>query len=230
MRFELLFLDTADPLLGRLDYASLSQQALMEMVISEITNKEKICGDVDEPEDIEQWEGVIIEDGEVVDIEWDVCGLEGSLCVEWLPSSVIGFIASENEFTCTLNWASLPTSMTHLDLRNNAFTGPIDLEKLPVRIKYLDVSINQFSGCLKLDSLPDTLTYFYANNNQFSGSVDLTGLPAALMSLHISQNQLSANPTKGHLSVVGWNSTPVFGEAKNLLKPLVVFLSWRRPY
>ena len=43
-------------------------------------------------------------------------------------------------------------------------------------------------------------------------------------------NQFSANPTKGHLCVVGWTSTPVFGEAKNLFKPLVVFLSWRRPY
>ena len=29
MKFELLFLDTVDPSLGRLDYASLSQQALM---------------------------------------------------------------------------------------------------------------------------------------------------------------------------------------------------------
>ena len=45
-----------------------------------------------------------------------------------------------------------------------------------------------------------------------------------------AENQLSANPTKGHLSVVGWTSTPVWGEAKNLFKPLVVFLSWRRPY
>ena len=35
---------------------------------------------------------------------------------------------------------------------------------------------------------------------------------------------------EGHLSVVGWTSTPVFGEAKNLFKLLVVFLSWRRPY
>ena len=43
-------------------------------------------------------------------------------------------------------------------------------------------------------------------------------------------NICRSNPTKGHLSVVGWTSTPVLGEAKNLLKPLVVFLSWRRPY
>ncbi|KNH04859.1 hypothetical protein XU18_3984 [Perkinsela sp. CCAP 1560/4] len=110
-----------------------------------------------------------------------------------------------------------------------------------------------FCGSLKLQSLPDTLKHFYAYNNKFTGSVDLTRLPAALSCLHLENNRLSgsvvltqlpgglevlnlkdnqfsANPTKGHLSVVGWTSTPVLGEAKNLFKPLVVFLSWRRPY
>ncbi|KNH06249.1 hypothetical protein XU18_2754 [Perkinsela sp. CCAP 1560/4] len=203
MRFELLFLDTADPLLGRLDYASLSQQALMEMVISEITNKEKICGDVDEPEDIEQWEGVIIEDGEVVVILWQVRRLEGSLCVEWLPSSVMELHAIEKKFTGTLDWASLPTSMKSISLGCNAFTGPIGLERLPKSMKYLEVCKNQFSGSLKLDSLPDTLTYFYANSNQFSGSVDLTRLPADLMDMGLFENQLSGRSTIGSLSVPG---------------------------
>ncbi|KNH06613.1 hypothetical protein XU18_2564 [Perkinsela sp. CCAP 1560/4] len=78
MTFELVFLNTADPSLGRLDYASLSQQALMEMVIEGIANKEKICGDADEPIDIEEWQGVTIEDGQVVGIEWKICKLFGS--------------------------------------------------------------------------------------------------------------------------------------------------------
>ena len=47
MRFELVFLNTADPSLGRVDYESLPQQALMEMVIEGITNKRKICGDAE---------------------------------------------------------------------------------------------------------------------------------------------------------------------------------------
>ena len=138
MRFELLFFDAADSSLGRVDHESLSQQALMEMVIGEITNKEVICGDVDEPKDIEEWKGVTIEDGEVVAIGWRRFMIRGSLHLERLPSSV-------REFDAT-------------------------------------------------------------------------------------SNLLTANPTKGHLSVVGWTSTPVLGEAKNLFKPLVVFLSWRRPY
>ncbi|KNH07225.1 hypothetical protein XU18_2088 [Perkinsela sp. CCAP 1560/4] len=159
MRFQLLLFSTVDSSLGRVDHESLSHQALMEMVIGEITDKVKICGDIDEPKDIEEWEGVAIEDGEVVEIIWRDCWLTGLLCVEWLPSSVKELAVSGNRLAGTLDWA-LPTSMKELDLSANKLT----------------------------------------------------------------------NPTKGHLSVVGWTSTPVLGEAKNLFKPLVVFLSWRRPY
>ena len=60
MRFELIFLNTADPSLGRVDRASVPQQALMEMLIEGITNKEEICGDADEPNDIEEWKCVEI--------------------------------------------------------------------------------------------------------------------------------------------------------------------------
>ena len=67
---RIALLEAVDSSFGRLDYASLSQQALMEMVIEGIANKEKICGDANEPNDIEEWEGVTVEDGEVVEIAW----------------------------------------------------------------------------------------------------------------------------------------------------------------
>ncbi|KNH07233.1 hypothetical protein XU18_2096, partial [Perkinsela sp. CCAP 1560/4] len=105
---------------------------------------------------------------------------------------------------------------------------------------------NQLSGSLKLDSLPDTLTDFDAHYNKFQGSVDLTRLPAALEFLNLSENHLSgsvvltqipsnleilnlscnrfsANPTKGHLSVVGWTSTPVWGKPRTFLNPSSCF-------
>ncbi|KNH07554.1 hypothetical protein XU18_1775 [Perkinsela sp. CCAP 1560/4] len=74
MRVELLLLDTVDPSLGRLDYAPLSQQALMEMFIEEVTNKQLI---------FEEWEGVTIEDGEVAEIDWYKFDIGGSLQLEW---------------------------------------------------------------------------------------------------------------------------------------------------
>ena len=42
MSLELVFLNTADPSLGRVDLESLPRQALMEMVIEGITNKEEV--------------------------------------------------------------------------------------------------------------------------------------------------------------------------------------------
>ncbi|KNH08658.1 hypothetical protein XU18_0855 [Perkinsela sp. CCAP 1560/4] len=207
MTFQFLFFDTVDSAFGRVDRESLPQQALMEMVIQGITNKEDICCNVVEPKDVEEWIGVPIEDGEVVEIEWINYDLEGSVHLAWLPSSGRIFAAINNLLTGTVDWAFLPTSMEILDLALNAFTGSICLERLPEIMVYLNVSENAFCGSLKLESLPDTLTEFNACDNQFF-----------------------ANPTKGHLSVVGWTSTPVLGEAKNLFKPLVVFLSWRRPY
>ncbi|KNH07537.1 hypothetical protein XU18_2069 [Perkinsela sp. CCAP 1560/4] len=230
MVFKFLFLDTVDSSLGRVDHESFSHQTLMEMVIQGTTDKRAICGDPDEPKSIEDWKGVVIADDEVVEINWRNCGFTGSLCLEWLPSSVREFAAFHNGLTGTLECAALPTAMKKLGLGDNAFTGQIDLETLPERMELINVCNNELSGSLKLESLSDTLTHFVTSSNQFSGSVDLTQLPVALVWLDLSENQLSANPTKGHLSVVGWTSTPVLGEAKNLFKPLVVFLSWRRPY
>ena len=72
--------------------------------------------------------------------------------------------------------------------------------------------------------------YWIGEREHGTGTLGLEFLPCSMKSLQMWRNALSANPTKGHLSVVGWTSTPVLGEAKNLFKPLVVFLSWRRPY
>ncbi|KNH08109.1 hypothetical protein XU18_1325 [Perkinsela sp. CCAP 1560/4] len=99
MTLELVLLNTADPSLGRLDDASLSQQALMEVVIEGIANKEEICGDADEPIDIEEWKGVTVEDGEVVEIDWEQLYLEGSFHSEWLPISVRNFTVFFNQFS-----------------------------------------------------------------------------------------------------------------------------------
>ncbi|KNH08940.1 leucine-rich repeat protein [Perkinsela sp. CCAP 1560/4] len=185
MRFELLFLDTVDPSIGRVDHDSFPQQALMEMVIEAITNKEAIRGEVEEPNDIEEWKGVQVEDGEVVKISWRQFKLKGLLHLEWLPSSVTEFIVRWNNFTGTLDTASLPTSMRRLDLGLNAFTGSLGLERLPEKMEYLGVFGNKLSGSLKLESLPDTLIHFVAFKNEFTGCVDLTRLPAAMENLHL---------------------------------------------
>ena len=51
-----------DPSLGRLDYTSLSPQALMESLIGGFDEVGSICGSREEPKDLAEWEGVTIEE------------------------------------------------------------------------------------------------------------------------------------------------------------------------
>ena len=119
MRFEFVFPRRTGFFARRaVDYASLSQQALMEMVIEGITNKDRICGYVDEPKDIEEWKGVEIEDGGVVEIHWDRYCLEGSLYLEWLPPSVRKVLVGWNNLTAN------PTK-GHLSVVGQTSTQPL---------------------------------------------------------------------------------------------------------
>ena len=268
----------ADPALGRFDHASLSPQAVMEMLIEGLEDVDKICGSREEPKDISDWKGVNVDEdtGEVTEIDWDYLELKGSLDWKWLPSSLLLFGASWNGFsgsfdsnclqpslqtlflfmnaftgsldlcnlhdgmelfdmghnhlTGSIDLRYLPQSMKELTLNDNAFTESICLSHLPGVLKVLHLAVNKLRGSVDLTNLPDNLKNLYLDKNNFDGEVDLTQLPKQLERISLNDNAFSANPTKGHLSVVGWTSTPVLGEAKNLFKPLVVFLSWRRPY
>ena len=88
----------------------------------------------------------------------------------------------------------------------------------------------QQHGTVGFEFLPCSMKTVRMYANALSGTIELPDLPGKMEIVSFTCNKLTTNPTKGHLFVVGWTSTPVLGEAKNLFKPLVVFLSWRRPY
>ena len=188
----------------------LSQQDLMELFIFGLNEPEKICGNRDDPEDVCEWDGVTCNaDGEVEEFQWN---------------------NKHDNGTGTVGFEFLPWSMKTLRMFINALSGTIQLADLPGKMEVVDISFNNLIGCLDLDRLPAAVRSVYLSGIKFTGDISLENLPKGLETLSLLDNQLSANPTKGHLSVVGWTSTPVLGEAKNLFKPLVVFLSWRRPY
>eukprot|EP00009_Paramoeba_aestuarina_P006514 CAMPEP_0201508510 /NCGR_PEP_ID=MMETSP0161_2-20130828/1864_1 /ASSEMBLY_ACC=CAM_ASM_000251 /TAXON_ID=180227 /ORGANISM="Neoparamoeba aestuarina, Strain SoJaBio B1-5/56/2" /LENGTH=87 /DNA_ID=CAMNT_0047903203 /DNA_START=32 /DNA_END=295 /DNA_ORIENTATION=+ len=72
-----------DPSIGRIEKASLPQQTLMELLISDITvNRSAITlyqGDISE------WNEVFFEAGQVVEINWECKKLEGTIDLKWLP-------------------------------------------------------------------------------------------------------------------------------------------------
>ena len=185
----------------------------MELFIFGLDEADKIRGNPDSPAKLCQWNGVkcnkCVREEQVVRFWWSWRNAEG---------------------TGTLSFAYLPWSMRDLSMTNNALSGTINLADLPEDIVSLNLANNQLTGSLDIDSLQAAMQNFCLSNNKFTGEISLITMPERISNFNLSGNQLSANPTKGHLSVVGWTSTPVLGEAKNLFKPLVVFLSWRRPY
>ena len=190
----------------------LSQQTLMELFIFGFDNVENICGSRDDPRDVCTWEGVKCNtEGEVVGFTWS-------------------YMNDGEGGTGTIAFKFVPCTMTDISMCENALSGTLTLADLKDGMELLSLDYNNLSGPLSLNDLPRLMQRVNLSENSFTGEVSLTGLPRCLQALYLGRNQLSANPTKGHLSVVGWTSTPVLGEAKNLFKPLVVFLSWRRPY
>ncbi|KNH04355.1 transposase IS204/IS1001/IS1096/IS1165 family protein [Perkinsela sp. CCAP 1560/4] len=79
-----------DALLGRLDYTSLSPQALMESLIGGFDEVGSICGSREEPKDLAEWEGVTVEEDLMVKvIDWSEMSLSVSFDVQWAPPSII---------------------------------------------------------------------------------------------------------------------------------------------
>ena len=208
--YAFVYFACADDGIGKFDRSMLSQQDLMELFIFGLNEPDKICGSREDPADVCGWEGVKCNaHGEVEEFVWKHYFEDG---------------------TGTIGFEFLPWSMKIVRMWNNALSGTIQLADLPEKIERVYLTNNKLTGSLDLDRLPAAVLELFLSGIKFTGDISLENLPKGLETLSLLDNQLSANPTKGHLSVVGWTSTPVLGEAKNLFKPLVVFLSWRRPY
>ncbi|KNH06243.1 SCAN domain-containing protein 3-like protein [Perkinsela sp. CCAP 1560/4] len=80
-----------DPLLGRLDCAPFSQQALMELLIAGIEKVDEICGSRQDPKDVTEWKGLTFgtETDGVIQIEWSYTSMRGSIDVQW-PPAILG--------------------------------------------------------------------------------------------------------------------------------------------
>ena len=198
---------------GRVDFDSMSEQTLMELLISDVKN----ISSLKDPEggflDIDAWEGVEINsDSHVSDIDFSkeigfgffddddaeidcdgflAIGPDGSIDLKWMPRFVQSFeIFSLNLFG-SVETALLPRTLATFNIESNRFSGTFDTAHLPDQIREIKISYNCFDGTLDISSLPKKLTNFYAMRNKFSGTLNLENLPSSIVSLHLNANQFS---------------------------------------
>ena len=168
--------------LGRLDYSTLPQQALMELLVHSLPDRDAFEDENDHFSDITEWEGVTCEDGQrVVAIRWGARMFIGTLDLQWLPRTLRTFDVASNAFSGSVQCRLLPLALRHFVLTDNGFMGSVDLTRLPPALVSFVLTDNVFSGTLNLSKLPTALQNLGLSRNEFSGILDLSkvGRPMA---------------------------------------------------
>mmetsp|Transcript_6312 Transcript_6312/g.9574 ORF Transcript_6312/g.9574 Transcript_6312/m.9574 type:complete len:215 (-) Transcript_6312:33-677(-) len=181
----MIFVLTIDPALGKIDKVLLSQQTLMELFSEGITNIQ-LTYRYEGSNEIDNWKGLVFSaNGDIIQLLVDFLQLEGSINLQWLPSTIQLVRMCGNRLSGTLDLENLPDSLAELHLFTNRFVGSISLMKLPPEFQWLNVNDNNLSGSLDLTQLPNTLQCLYLSMNGFVGMTDFSKLPESLNVLSI---------------------------------------------
>ena len=193
----LLTLRLMDPCLARLDYASLSDQALMEMFVEPMIEEENGLLTYGRRFstlnmiDVCEWNCIECEDGRVTKVQF--LGFNYSkkrVPFEFIPPLVREFDFSESQVHGTLDTSHLPENLEEFNIYTNEMEGSLNFKEFPRMLRVIDISENCFSGSCALSDLPDTLIDLIAHQNKFSGKIMLDALPIALRCLILSKNLL----------------------------------------
>ena len=189
-------LHAVDPSLGRLDYDSLSDQALMEMMVEHI-----VQDDIDDIKDANgnfkdacEWKSMECTDGRVTVLEFVQRRFEPNkkFPFKFIPPCVLSFVMESCDIYGTLDTSLLPQSMSHMfSVTINELFGPLDFQGFPRNLKYLYLEENKFSGSCILANLPPALLEFTFVSNEFSGEIQIDDLPPALVKASVENNKLT---------------------------------------
>ena len=195
-----LTFQSIDPSLGRLDYDSLSDQALMEMLISGMleTQKKFFQDKNGNFNDVCNWAGSTWEvecESERVDsiLLTSFKFSERQFPFEFIPPLVTSFLTSLSDMHGTMETSHLPRGLIRLAVMSTKLHGTINFAVLPQKLETLNISSNDFSGICALSDLPDTLVHFRAENNRLIGEISLIDLPVAMQKINLSNNKLSGS-------------------------------------
>ena len=212
------FLQIADSHLGRVDYTSLSDQTLMELLIEGIEEESKrtyqnddrtfknVCEwprvQCDSEERVVRFKGTPNMKGaiELTHIppkaeSFYLLGfnLKGTLNTQCLPQSLENFSISMNHFDGTVDFVSLPEALVDFNIHKNAFHGSANFKKLPRKLESMTLHSNNFSGEIFLRNLPPNINFLNISENAFTGDFCLQNSPKPLASgLFASYNSFNA--------------------------------------
>ena len=203
VNFEILLVAAFDPALGRLDYESLSDQALMEMLIDgmEESSKKEFQDDNGNFKDISEWpclsvsESTPLEESTVARVkvisfaerEFGVTQFPFS----FLPPQVVQLCANKCNIHGTLDTSVLSPDLRFFTVSQNALHGSINWRRFPRTLKNIDISANKFTGSCKLADLPRTARTLDASRNELSGEISLSELPNGMRWIDLYTNKLS---------------------------------------
>ena len=189
---KMLFL-TVDPHSGHVNYASFSDQTLMEMLYEGFGAKAKTrCQDSKGMFlDVCEWHSVECDDDDNVVRFHDSDSLSGSLKLCYIPPKLETFRLQLKDFTGSIDLAQLPQSLWELNLESDKLEGSVDLTRLPENMKNLHLSDNRFSGSVELTQLPRSMKSLELQDNQFTGSFIAKNLPRDII-IDALNNKFSA--------------------------------------
>ena len=238
-KMTLLQLLTIDPALGRLDYDSLPDQTLMEMLFDGLSDDSKSAfHDSDGNfKDVCEWtpydfpsDGINCADDHVWRIVFNRGKKFGTqqFPFNFIPPHVNVFILSSAGLHGTLDTSLLPLHLDVFAVDENALYGTLAWSILPRELEEICVSTNFFSGRIILADLPRFLENFYACHNKFSGEIVIQDLPERIMKVTLNHNML-----EGSINTAGWPETisslylnDNFFSGDVILKDIYDWLSW----
>ena len=193
-------ISSQDTDLGRVDLFSLTQQQLMELLVSGLKDKDSIFESEFPPPDACTWSKVECDSKrDVRAIRWARRELRGSIDLQFLPLRLEYLDIGRNHLKGSIDVGNLPPQMFYVSFTQNNFLGTVDLTKFSVFLDNFDCAANVLSGSLDLTKLPAGMRSLALSMNRFTGSVDLTALPACLEALYLDGNRLCGKLDLGAL-------------------------------
>ena len=185
----------ADSPLGRVDRTSLSDRALVELLVEHFSDWEMFLDENGAYFDITLWEDFAFDaSGAVTHIALDAhfdAMVSGSIDFQYVPASAVMFNIANRRLEGSLDTSILPHPLKYLFARYNKLSGGFDCTSLPPAMSVVDISYNCFQGELDFTALPVSIHKMHLRVNNFLGTIDVSACPEGMREIDLRQNSIA---------------------------------------